>query len=185
MESEIQALGMIEMRGAAAGLSALDSATKAAEVVVVRSELVCPGKFTALFTGQVAAVHEAVAAALACEPAAIYDHLVLGRVHPELLAGMAGRFAKGSNESALGIVETLTIASGFAAADRALKAAGVVLRNLRWGFSLGGRCFFVLEGSLSDVAAAVKTAEASAVAAGSLGGAQVIGRPETGVCLSV
>lgn len=145
-------------------------------MTVLKGEVICPGKFIILVTGDTAAVTEAVQIAISEAGAALYDSFVLPRAHMELIEALRGQFSQ-SLGLAVGVVETLTAASGLVAADQALKTANVKLRDLRFGFSLGGRCFFILEGKMGELTEALKAAESSAAASGNLGGWEILGRP--------
>ena len=57
---------------------------------------------------------------------------------------------------ALGIIETITVATCIVAADAAAKAADVSLLELRLANGLGGKSFVLIEGEVSEVEAAVE-----------------------------
>ncbi len=173
------AIGFLELKGAVHGMTALDVVNKAAVVHILQTQVVCPGKFTVLFTGKMAAVSTAHAAALARVGSGLYDSCLIGRIHPDLGRGLYGMFAelpKGEME-ALGILETLSMAAGIKAADAALKAGAVELRELRLGYALGGRSYFAMSGATSAVEASLAAALEVAVERGSLGSHCIIPRP--------
>lgn len=176
-ERDNLAIGLVETKGVVTGTVALDAAVKAAPVEVLRAEAICPGKFIFLLAGETAAVQAAVQVAKSTAGAGLYDDFILAHVHPDVLVALLGDLPAGGGESR-GIVETLTVASGIKAADAALKAATVQLCELRLGFSLGGRLYFVLAGTVSAVQAALDAACAVAVASGTLGDRQLIASPD-------
>ncbi|NLA58783.1 MAG: BMC domain-containing protein [Firmicutes bacterium] len=172
------ALGFLEIKGAADGAAAVDTAVKAALVEVLETKIVCSGKFTVLLAGQTAAVETAVAAAKKEVGPSIYDWCVIGRVHPSLYWALHGQFSaprEGQGKAvsrprgAVGIVETLSMAAGLEAADAALKAARVTLLELRMGYALGGRSYFAFTGTTGDVKAALDRAVQVASERGGLG----------------
>jgi microcompartment protein CcmL/EutN len=57
---------------------------------------------------------------------------------------------------ALGIIETISVATAIVAADAAVKAAEVTLTELRLANGLGGKSFVLLIGDVSNVEAAVE-----------------------------
>lgn len=184
------ALGFLEMKGAACGVTAVDVAVKAAYIEILQAKVACPGKFMVLIAGEMAAVETAVAATKAVVGSGIYDSCLLGRVHPALYWGLYDQFSyplqeesrssRRNNES-LGIVETLSIAAGLASADAGLKSAAVDLKELRLGYALGGRSYFVFSGNTSDVEAALRSATKVATQRGSLGSQALIPKPAEGL----
>ena len=189
-----RAIGFLELKGAAYGVTALDVAVKAAPIDILQAKVVCPAKFIIILAGEMAAVQIAVAVAKTSVGSGLYDELVLGRIHPDLYCGLYDEFPTRHNEDldgnlmeanaalakegeALGVVETLSMACGLASADNALKAARVELRELRLGFSLGGRSYFILSGATSQVQAALAKAVKVATQWGSLGSHSLILRP--------
>jgi microcompartment protein CcmL/EutN len=187
-----KAIGFLELRGAAFGVTALDEAVKAAPIDILQAKVVCPAKFIVILAGEVAAIQVAVAAAKTSVGSGLYDDLVLGRIHPDLYRGLYDQFhtirqdsgilgGKGATLAkegeAFGVVETLSMACGLASADKALKTASVKLRELRLGYALGGRSYFVVAGATSQVQEALTGAVEVATHWGSLGGHSLILRP--------
>ncbi|NLY30952.1 MAG: BMC domain-containing protein [Firmicutes bacterium] len=177
------ALGFLEVKGAADGVAAVDTAVKAALVEVLQTKVVCSGKFTVLLAGQTAAVEAAVAAAKKEVGASLYDSCVIGRVHHSLYWAIQDQFPEGSGQrdkafprvgNSVGIVEALSIAVGLEAADAALKAAEVNLFELRLGYALGGRSYFAFTGTTGAVKAALDTAVQVASQRGGLGSSCLI-----------
>lgn len=181
-----EAVGFLELKGAAHGMIALDAVCKAAPVHVLKTQVVCPSKFTILFTGQVAAVIVAHDVAVAKVGAGLYDSCVIGRIHPDLARGLSDVFPKvdahgngiEAKEAALGILETLSMASGIKAADVALKAGAVQLKELRLGYALGGRSYLVVSGEVGAVEAALRAATILVMELGLLGSWRLIPRPD-------
>lgn len=180
------AIGFLELKGAACGVTAVDVAIKAAPIEILQAKVACPGKFVVLLAGEMAAVETAVSVAETAVGSGLYDFCVLGRVHPALYHGLYDRFPypqrgegeqRGESNEAIGILETLSIAAGLASADQGLKTAAVTLRELRLGFALGGRSYFVFSGAISDVEAALSSAVEVATLRGSLGSQCLIPRP--------
>jgi microcompartment protein CcmL/EutN len=180
------AIGFLELKGAAYGVTAVDVTVKAAPIEILQAKVACPGKFMVLLAGEMAAVETAVAAARAQVGSGLYDYCILGRIHPALYRGLHDQFTdrlqeqselSRGNHEALGVVETLSIASGLASADIGLKSAAVTLKELRLGYALGGRSFFVFAGNTGDVEAALASAVKVAVRRGSLGSQCLIARP--------
>ena len=59
-----KAIGMIEFKTTATGITAADAMVKTSEVEIVEAQTVCPGKYIAIITGDLSAVKAAVDALL-------------------------------------------------------------------------------------------------------------------------
>ena len=55
-----KALGMVEYQTVSAGIAATDLMIKTANVEVIQSSVVCPGKYITLLTGELSAVTAAI-----------------------------------------------------------------------------------------------------------------------------
>ena len=55
-----KAIGMIEFKTTATGVTAADAMVKTSEVEIVEAQTVCPGKYIAIITGDLSAVKAAV-----------------------------------------------------------------------------------------------------------------------------
>ena len=74
------------------------------------------------------------------------------------------------------MLELLTAAAAIVAADRAAKAADVLLRDIRLANGLGGKGIVFLTGAVGDVQAAIDAGRAEAAGRGLLSRAVVIPR---------
>ena len=121
-----KALGMIEFKTVASGITATDLMLKTADVEVVQASPVCPGKYLATIAGELSSVRAAIDAAEAFDSAKLVDKFVLGNPHESIFGAI-----KGANDmrepQALGILETFTAASAIVAADTTAKTADVDL----------------------------------------------------------
>jgi microcompartment protein CcmL/EutN len=174
------ALAVIELGSIARGYVALDAASKRADVQVVRSEPITPGKYWLALSGGEAEVDEALAAAVLTAGPSRIDHVLLSYAHDDVAAAVAGARAEGGALDAVGAIELSSICAAVRAADAALKAASVRLVDLHLARGIGGKGYVVLTGDLSDVDAAV---DAGVVAAGAswVVGREVIANPDAAV----
>ncbi|HGX8578672.1 TPA: BMC domain-containing protein, partial [Escherichia coli] len=78
---------------------------------------------------------------------------------------------------AVGVVETWSVAACIDAADCAVKAANVILVRVHMAFGIGGKCYMVVAGDISDVNNAVSAASVRAGEKGLLVYRSVIARP--------
>ena len=151
------ALALIDFGSIAVGIQAADAMIKRAEVDVLRSGTVQPGRFLVLIGGTVAEVEESLATGREVGGSDVLDCVFLPNVHPEVVRAMAGGRAPLPGD-ALGIVETSTVASAIEAADAGVKGAEVSLVEVRMADGLGGKGIVFYSGVVADVEAAVEIA---------------------------
>ena len=173
-------IGMIELSSVAAGYLVADTMLKAGNVRLILSRSICSGKFMVLIGGGTAAVASAVDAGVVAANGCHIDHFVIPNVHPEVLAAI-GRAQPAVPEGALGILESFNVATLLLAADAAIKAASVVLIEIRLAMALGGKAFFTLTGDLASVESAIKAGREVLSEEGVLVNAVTISRPHPAV----
>lgn len=165
------AIALLEFGSIAAGIEAGDAMVKRAELDVIRTGTVQPGRYLVLIGGAVAELEEAMDAALRVGSDHLVDRMFLPDPHPQLVGSLTGLKLAGEGE-ALGIIETASVAATIAAADAGLKGGDVTLREIFLADGLGGKGYLLLRGPLMEVEAAV---EAAAFAAdGCLVGSRII-----------
>ena len=154
-----KALGMIEFKTVASGITATDVMLKTADVEVVQASPVCPGKYLATIAGELSSVRAAIDAAEAYNPAMLVDKFVLGNPHETVQPAISGALEV-ENKAAIGILETFTAASAVVAADTAAKTALIELVEIRLAKGMCGKSYIILTGSVSSVTAAIEKAKA-------------------------
>lgn len=87
----------------------------------------------------------------------LVDSLVLPNIHASVLPAISGLNSVDKRQ-AVGIVETWSVAACICAADRAVKASNVTLVRVHMAFGIGGKCYMVVAGDVSDVNNAVTVA---------------------------
>ncbi|HCK0399899.1 BMC domain-containing protein [Klebsiella pneumoniae] len=167
-----QAIGILELTSIARGMELGDVMLKSANVQLLLCRTLCPGKFLLMLGGDVGAVQQAIAAGTARAG----EMLVLANIHPSVLPAISGLNVVGQRQAA-GIVETWSVAACISAADRAVKAANVILVRVHMAFGIGGKCYMVMAGDIADVDNAVTVASDSAGEKGLLVHRAVIPRP--------
>lgn len=167
---------MLEFTSIAAGMEAADLMLKTANVSPIFFKTVCPGKFLAAVSGNVAAVEASVQAGRAGAPESVADWFVIPNIHGEVIAAMSG-CVQPVERGALGIIETFSVAASIEAADAAAKAANVRLLDVRSALGLGGKGYVLLGGDVAAVQSAVDAGAARAGEAGLLVRSVVIPRP--------
>jgi microcompartment protein CcmL/EutN len=169
------ALALIEVNSIARGMVVTDSCLKKAEIRLLASKPISPGKYITLFWGEVAEVEESFREGIAQAGETLVDKLFLPGAHKALLEALCA-LSKAVAVDSLGIVETFTIAATILSADAACKAADVRLLELRLATGIGGKAYYLVTGLLHDVEAAVEAGRA-AVAAGQLVRTEIIPHP--------
>lgn len=172
-----RAIGMIEVKTTAAGVTAADLMVKTSEVEIVEAQTVCPGKYIAIIAGDLSAVKAAVEAACTAYEDKIIDSFVLGNPHPSIFPAIYGT-TQVEEISALGILETYDAASCIEAADQAAKTAIVELMELRVAKGMCGKSYLFLTGEVSAVEASIEKASALAASKGMYLDSSVIAHPD-------
>ena len=149
MSESYTAVGMVEFNSIAAGIDAADQMVKTAQVDPLFFKTICPGKFVAAVTGDVAAVSASVNAGRETHADALVD----------------------------GIIETFSAASIVVASDAAVKAADVQLLDVRVALGLGGKGYALMTGDVAAVNAAVEAGSTAAAESGLLVSKVVIPSP--------
>ena len=153
-----KAIGMVEYVTVSLGVTACDTMVKTAEVDIIEAQVVCPGKYIAIITGELSAVKAAVDAATARFPEKVVDTFVLGNPHEDIFPAIYGA-NEVDNPKALGILETYSAASIIRAADTAAKTADVKLIELRIAKGMCGKSYLFLTGEIAAVEAAIERAK--------------------------
>ena len=85
-----KAIGMIEFKTIATGITAADAMVKTADVELVEAQAVCPGKYIAIVSGDLSAVKAAVDAACTQYETELIDSMVLGNPHESIFPAIYG-----------------------------------------------------------------------------------------------
>ena len=142
-------VGMLELSSIAKGIETCDHVLKAAEVELLRSSTICPGKYLIIIGGDTSSVNAAMNVGEEIAGPFLVDKLLIPNISDQLMPAI-------SNTSQV----PTTVSSAIVAADTAAKAADIHLIEIRTGFAVGGKGFVTMCGDVSAVTAAVKAAEA-------------------------
>ncbi len=169
------ALAAFETSSIAQGHVVADALVKTAEVEILEAAPISPGKYWVLIGGEVGPVRAAWSRGKDVAADTLLDQFLIPQIHEGVLPALRGTVATVDHD-AIGVIETLTAAVAIVAADRAAKAADVLIRDLRLANGIGGKGVVVLSGAVGDVEAAVAAGRAEAQGAGLLARAVVIPR---------
>ena len=179
-----KAIGMVEFITVSAGMTGADIMLKTADVGIVESATVCPGKYIVIISGELSAVKASVEAAKVKTAEKVIDSFVLGNPHDDIFPAIYGA-APPENVEALGIMESFSAATAIVAADAAAKTSLVTLIELRLARGMCGKSYLLLTGSVSAVTAAIERADREAKDRGMLLDSSVIPRPDSRLWQSI
>ena len=154
------AIALLELDSVAIGTQVADAMVKRAPIQTLRIGTVQPGKYLILVGGSVAAVEEAYLEGLRLGGAALTDEIMLPDVHEQVYDAVGGGRRANSGD-ALGVIETSSIPAVVQAADKAVKAANVIIVEIRLGDGLGGKGITQVTGRVEAVQAAIEAGLAS------------------------
>ncbi len=172
----LHAIGLIELNSIAKGIEAGDAMLKAAEVSLLVAKTICPGKYIVMVGGDVAATARAVDAGTEVAAHTLVDQFTIPNIHASILPSISG-VTPIDQVQAIGVVETYSVGACIESADAAVKAASVVPIRTHLAFGIGGKCYYVLNGDVADVTAAVRTGADLAGAKGLLVQYTILPRP--------
>lgn len=172
-----KAIGMVEFITVSAGMTGADTMLKTAEVDIIESATVCPGKYMVIISGELSAVKASIEASKEKNPQKVIDSFVLGNPHEDIFPAIYGSTPPDDVE-ALGIVESFSAASAVVAADVAAKTSLVHLLELRLARGMCGKSYVLLTGSVSAVTAAIERAQQATADRGMFLDSSVIPRPD-------
>ncbi|MBN2565687.1 MAG: BMC domain-containing protein [Candidatus Eisenbacteria bacterium] len=171
-----EAIGLVETISIAMGVRVTDEMAKTADIEVLESTAICPGKYMVLIAGDVSSVESALAKGELAGGNTVVDTLFIPHVHPQVFPAILGA-TEVAELRALGVLETFTVASTILAADAAAKAAPVELLEIRLAKGLGGKAFFTMTGEVYEIEAAMDAGLEMAKKSGNLVRSVVIPRP--------
>ncbi|MBE5890134.1 MAG: BMC domain-containing protein [Lachnospiraceae bacterium] len=172
-----KAIGMIEFKTIASGITAADQMVKTADVELLEAQAVCPGKYIALISGDLSAVKAAVETGSNTRSEDFIDSFILGNPDESIFPAIYGS-ADIHEINALGIIETYDVSSIIVAADIAAKTAIVKLIELRLAKGLCGKSYLLLTGEVSACEAAIAKAKEAVKDTGMFLSDSVIAHPD-------
>ena len=172
-----KAIGMAEFQNVSSGVQPADIIIKTANVDVIEAQVVCPGKYIIIITGQLSAVRASIDAAKVKFAQTMVDSFVLGNPDESIFPAIYGSNPV-ENPNALGVLETYSAASIIVAADLAAKTADVNLIELRIARGMCGKSYMYITGEVAAVTASIENAKAKIGDNGMLLDASVIPNPD-------
>jgi len=150
------AIGLLEIKNITKGILVADAMLKAANVELIFSQPLCPGKYVIMVGGDVGAVQSAVRSGKAAGGTEnVVDEFVLPNAHPSVFPALTG-CTNIKEIKSWGVIESYSAASAIIAGDAAVKAAAVELIEIRLARGMGGKAVVTLSGDVGAVTAAVR-----------------------------
>ncbi|MGI6403271.1 MAG: BMC domain-containing protein [Oscillospiraceae bacterium] len=149
-----RAVLIVEYSSISCGMGMLDRLVKQSVIVPLYARPICIGKFVMIFSGDVENLRESQKVLQSVGQERLVSTFLLTAAHRDLLAYFSHfekRHKPNGKVEALGIFETRTIASGLFSLDASLKSGNVTLLKVGMGQLIGGKCYFLLTGTVSDV----------------------------------
>ncbi|AWZ47751.1 ethanolamine utilization protein [Clostridiaceae bacterium 14S0207] len=154
----MNALGIVELNSIAKGIEITDIMLKSAELEVIYSRHICPGKYMIILTGDVGSVDEAVETIKKLDNKYILATFILPNADERIINGINKKY-NNIEIKAIGVMEFTSVACGIIALDKALKNGEVQLVKFTLGNLIGGKCYFIITGVLSSVSESMKVAK--------------------------
>jgi microcompartment protein CcmL/EutN len=148
------AIGCVETNVMARGLLTADAIVKAADVELLFSAPVCPGKYVIMIKGTVASVKSSLDTGARIAGETLTSSILIPNVHPEIFPAISGTTTV-DKIGAIGMIETYSAPSAVLAADEAIKSAQIQLIEIRLSRALGGKAFALFTGEVGAVRAAI------------------------------
>lgn len=179
-----KALGMVEYQTVSAGISATDLMIKTADIEIIQSSVVCPGKYITIVSGELSAITASIEAAKIQLGEKLTDSFILGNPHADIFPAIYGG-ASVENAKALGVLETYSAPAIIVAADTAAKTSDVSLIELRIARGMCGKSYMLLTGDVAAVSAAIESAKNKVGIDGLLLDSAVIPNPDKNLWNSI
>ena len=119
------AIGMVELNSIARGIETCDYMVKAAQVDLIRSSTVCPGKYMVLIAGDTGDVKAAMAEGIKRGGECVVDTLTLPNVHPQVIQAIS-MTTQVEKPGAVGVLEFYSVASALIDENGILPAEATV-----------------------------------------------------------
>lgn len=148
------ALSLLEFSSIATGIIVTDEMIKRAEIEVLESTPVCPGKYLVLIVGEVGSVEESFKKGKEISEGWIVDELFIPNIHRQVIPAISAKVEIKGLKS-IGIIETSTVASTVISADQTVKNADVQLIEIRLANGIGGKAYYTFTGRLEEVEAGI------------------------------
>lgn len=175
-----KAIGLVELKSTPIGIQTADEMLKAANVELILSNPVCPGKYMILISGDVGAVKSSVQRGEITAGIFLIESHIINNVDERVLVAIAG--ASDIKElKSIGSIETISALAIIELADIAVKASNIQLIEIRIAKGLGGKGFLTMTGEVSSVKSAIQSCKNKSAETGEIISTSIIASPHKGL----
>jgi microcompartment protein CcmL/EutN len=147
-------LGLIEMRSIVKGMKTTDEMLKSADVELIMSSSICPGKYIILVLGNVGSVKSAIETGIRVADSFIIKSHIITNLDEKVITTLKAK-NKIEQIKSLGAIETKSALVAVKIADIAVKASNVELIEIKYKIGIGGKGVVSLTGEYSAVKSAI------------------------------
>jgi len=157
-----KSIGLIEFSKIGIGIETADIMLDAADIELLQTKYICPGKYSILISGSVSSVKAAFNSGLEFSERkkAVMGSVIISNISDEVLDQIEYNRPIDKEEiEDLGILEYSNIVSGVEAADIVVKSYELKLVKLRLAMTLGGKSLVIFTGNTESCRLALDAAE--------------------------
>jgi len=146
-----------EFKSVSRGMTVADSMAKSASVKIIQASTLCPGKYLAIWEGEISALESAEKTAEDQGGRHLFSSALVSNIDGKIIGALGGRLAYPS-EDAIGILEGPHMADLVYSSDIAVDSAPVEFIEYRLARGCGVNSFYIITGALSAVTEAAGNA---------------------------
>lgn len=155
----VDVIGVLEFSSIAEGFRTLDTVVKESPVTILKAEIINPGKYLIMLTGDVASVETAMDAGVNTAGESLIDHILLTNLDKQIIPVIKSCRAP-EEWDAIGLLETNSVAASVEAADICVKEANIHIIGIVTGNEAGGKALLKISGAIGDINTAMSSAAA-------------------------
>lgn len=149
-----KAIGLVEYKSIPMGIESANAMLREADVELVFSSPVCPGKYVTIISGTVDSVRRALLKATHMSGEFLLDSQLILNPSDQVCPAITGTTTVDTVEN-IGGIETMGAIASVRAGDIAAKSSNVRLMEIRIARGLGGKSYVLFCGELESVKNAV------------------------------
>ncbi len=177
MKKNISNIAVMEFKSIPAGIQVTDSIIKAAQVNLVLSTALCPGKYLTVVGGELDALDTSCKVAESQGGRHLFSSMIVGGIDMKVIDAIEGKISS-LPKGAVGIVESLQMAYLINSADITVDTAEVEFMDFRLARGCGVNSFYIITGQLSAVKEAVSQASDFLASKGAMIANKIIANPD-------
>lgn len=170
-------LAVVEFKSIARGIYVTDAMLKAANVNLVMSSSLCPGKYLTIIEGETSAVENSLKVADEIGKRHVFSSEIINSISPKVLEAIYGKLT-GEISGSIAIIESMQIANLIGSADEVADAVDIGFADFRLARGCGVNSFYIFNGELSSVREGSRVASEYLMDRGALLAARVILGPD-------